>query len=39
MKPSSLRLRQVNPNWIPDERITSQASTPTKENQNLLSAS
>lgn len=36
MKPSSLLLRQVNPNWILDERITSQAFKPTKKEQNLL---
>ena len=37
MKPNSLLFRQVNPSWIRNERITSQAFTPTKKDQNLLS--
>lgn len=37
MKPDSLLLRQINPSWIRDGRITSQAFNPTRKDANLLS--
>lgn len=37
MKHDSLLLRQINPGWIRDGKVTSQAFKPTRKDANLLS--
>ncbi len=37
MTPQTLLLRQINPNWVQGDRVTSQAFRPTNKDQGLLS--
>lgn len=38
MSPQTLLLRQINPGWVQNKRVTSQAFRPTPKDENLLSA-